>query len=359
MRRGDPPSGAFGERFGDWGNGRPLAGTEMTQRPQMPPLQERKVRPAPQVAPPNPYAAARQAVQAPVSGGMDPSRSGWADIMNPRSAMFKNSTPERQTMREILSNPRSRSDFLTRLGVNILAADPSRGWGSTIGHGLAGTVGTFDKMASEDLSARQKAQGLAAQIKKHAETLGESQRTHGETARHHGVMEGISRDRLEQDNWRDIPYTTQQGDPVMRNYKTGQALNGKTGEPLSPDDKLIRVGAGTRSANSPQMMRYQLAQIAYPDDPKKAAEIALGVRPPTDLQIDNYLVKNFPQLVGKSPREIAVFREQFKREAFGGAKTTAGPGDSEETAMPDPGEGARIPGRYYINPKTGKADQWR
>jgi hypothetical protein len=164
---------------------------------------------------------------------------------------------------------------------------------------------------------------LAAQIKEHAERLGESSRQHGETSRHNQALEDLAKQRLQQDNMYPLGMDSN-NQPLVYDRKSGRAINPITGQPPAADTKMSSLGTGRGAGNSPQMMRYHLAQTAYPDDPKKAAEVALGIRPPTDLQIDNYLVKNFPQLVGKSPREIAIFREQFKRESFGGAGA-AGP----------------------------------
>lgn len=182
---------------------------------------------------------------------MDPSQAGWGDIMNMRSPMYQDAVPQRPTLKETLTNPRSRSDFLLRMGANILGADPSRGWGSAVGQGVAGTVNTLDKLASEDMSARQKAQSLAAQIKKHAESLGEvrahRQLTFGETQRHHKATEEIQRERLAQDNWKHIGYTVD-GAPIMMNTKTMETINAATKQPLSPEDKMalsVRGGAGT------------------------------------------------------------------------------------------------------------------
>jgi len=216
------------------------------------------------------------------------------------------------------------------MGANILAADPSRGWGSTIGQGLAGTIGTFDKFASEDMTTRQKAQDLASRIKKHAETLGESsylrRQTIGETSRHNRSMEEYYRDRLNQESWKDIPYTTQRGDPVIRNFKTGETRNGLTHEPLPKDEKLTRVGGGSRGVgNSPQEIRFRLAQMVHPDDPKAAAALALGGREPTNLQIDAFLMKNFPELIGKSPEELAAYRESIRERAGYGQSPSARP----------------------------------
>lgn len=48
-------------------------------------------------------------------------------------------------------------------------------------------------------------------------------------------------------------------------------------------------------------------------------------------------------------------------EMAGGAHPTiasVGPGSSSSTPLPDPGEGKREAGKWYINPNTGKADQW-
>lgn len=212
----------------------------------------------------NPYAvaaAARNAPAAPAGVGMDPARASWGEVMNPRSPMYAGSGPQRKSVMEVMRDPKDRSRALMEFGARVLAANPAHGWGSAIGQGAIGTMGTFDKIATEDMTARQKAQSLASAIKKHVDTLGES-------SRHHQAIEGLQKDRLAQDNWKPIGTTTA-GHPIMMDTKTGTVMNGATGEPLTAEEKMQMRGAGAGSTGQTeriiQSLRTENPSLSYND----------------------------------------------------------------------------------------------
>lgn len=213
----------------------------------------------------NPYATASAAV----ARQPGPEQASWADIMNARSPMYANAAPQRKSVGDVMRDPRDRSRALMEFGARVLAANPAHGWGSAIGQGALGAMGTFDKFSNEEMTARQKAQSLASQIKKHVDTL-------GETTRHHGALEGISKERLAQDNWKPIGTTTA-GHPIMMDTKSGTVMNGATGEPLTAEEKVqMRGAAGAHGGVFAAKMAAYLN--VFPGDEKGALDYARGVK---------------------------------------------------------------------------------
>lgn len=232
---GPRPPDSFVERLGSFGTTPPpptsLGAIAPLPRPRpamadVPPDTELQARP-PQ--PVNPYAAAAAA-----RPNMDPSQASWGDIMNAQHPMYATAAPQRKAFWDVMQNPRDRSRALMEFGARVLSADPGRGWGAAIGSGALGTMQTFDAQHDKDLSARQKAQNLAAQIKKHMNTFEEQKR-------HHQATEEIGRERTELMRMTPIG-TTDNGVPIMRT-KDGQLVNGWTGDPLTNEEKML-LGRG-------------------------------------------------------------------------------------------------------------------
>lgn len=280
----------------------------------------------------NPYAP-------PPPAAMNPAAASWGDIMSTRSPMFQNEVPQRKTLREIIADPRSRSDFLTRFGANVLAANPAHGWGSTVGQGLSGAIGTFDKFSNEDLSARQKAQSLAAAIKKHSETL-------GETSRHHQATEDIARERMAQDNWKYIG-VTQNGAPIMFNTKTRDVINGATQEPLSADERIVAGGKGGPGSGVTERIIASLRQ----ENPDLSYADALGIVKRSGLSPDAITLRKEALALSAAKADINYFKDpdatiEKYRKKFG-------VGSAPSAAKPDVVQNGRL---FKFNATTGKYD---
>jgi hypothetical protein len=114
-----------------------------------------------------------------------------------------------------------------------------------------------------------------------------------------------------------------------------------------------------------KMTAYEKASIAVKNRELDQAEAGTAGKPITELDIQRItrsLVEN-PQspYFGKSPLEVREAAIKLWHTTHGGSDgtstTTVGPGSDANTALPDPGEGKREVGKWYIGP-TGKPQPW-
>lgn len=237
----------------------------------------------------------------PTGGG--PGGLSWDQIMNPNT--FKGNTPQRTSIRDMAKNP----DFWLRAGLGILAAPPSQGVAAAVAHGFEGSIGTYDQWSKENLSAEQKAQELAAKIKEHVDEYTKIKPS--ESARI-----GIEREKLDWLKQQSTlqPYIDVSGYHLGHKTKQGQLLD-ENGNPAGPGAQLVTPGYNPYS-------RAKNIQDLEPGVTGAEAEKRAGA----------------PQL---------------QPGALGGP----GGGDAATNALPDPGAGKRVQGKWYIGP-SGKPQQW-
>jgi hypothetical protein len=319
----------------------------------------------------NPYAAAAMQ-QRPASMATDPGKASWGEIMDTRSPMYANSIPERKSPRDMLMS----REGLFRLGANILAANPAHGWGSAIGQGIGNTVSTFDKMASEDLTARQKAQHLAADIRKHVQR-------YTEETPHEKRTNDIREKQLDREDWRPIGLTPS-GQPALLNSRSGELINGVTREPLSDAEKLTFLGGRSPSGGAGGNSVFNAKMAAWlnvnPNDQAGALEYASGRKSVTPgeqykigyaaaqktmnsmLQMPDYRKNAEAQAYLKDPQawlEGAAKRYMQTQSTGAAPAPTAAPAASSVKPLPLPTSKADLKmGALYTVPALGGAGMW-
>lgn len=83
--------------------------------------------------------------------------------------------------------------------------------------------------------------------------------------------------------------------------------------------------------------------------------------PITEAQLETAAKNRFINEPGKyqSIEEAKAAVKKDIQAASGAQSGTSQPGATADSAIPDPGDGNRVSGTWYINPATGKPDRWR
>lgn len=130
---------------------------------------------------------------------------------------------------------------------------------------------------------------------------------------------------------------------------------------------LKQYEEGTRSTTSLQKNARYLVKIGAAKDEQEAVDqlhhsVTDPARRATLLRAWTDTILKNDSSIGGDVDAARAKAEQILGQQFStsqGTAPTVTPGSTPETALPDPGEGKRTSGIWYINPATGKPDRWR
>ena len=293
--------------------------------------------------------------ETPQTAGFNPDTASGADIMNPQN--FKQNQPERQNIRSMMKDP----DFWVRAGLGILGANPAHGALSAVAQGASGAIGTYDQFSKDNLTAQQKAQELAGKLKEHADK-------YSKIPMDKAAELELRRKGLEQDR-----YQWQPGNG--RDPETGQIVPGayrlptRQGEEpqFFPNAAITGKGGSGSGATAMQKNIEYLVKSGIAQTPEAAfGLIHQSVNSPAVfarlVQAQEKILMLSPEMARKPQSEIHGEAEKIVRGMQSTVQSSqpaaAAPVSSAATAKPDPGEGNRIPGEWYIGP-SGQPQQWR
>lgn len=183
---------------------------------------------------------------------------------------------------------------------------------------------------------------------------------------HELANETLARQRLNQERYQWQPGTGI--DPA-----TGQTVSGAYRLPTRQGEQPIFMPGmtitGKGGMNSTALLRNIDGLVAAGIAPNKEAAFGLlhqSVNSPAVyvrlVQAQEKILKDDPQWIGKTTGERHSEAERIVKGMQGAAATVqpqAQPGSTQESAIPDPGDGNRVSGTWYVNPATGKPDRWR
>jgi len=280
-------------------------------------------RPLPDAAaPPAPAPVAPKAPTERIAG-YGPRHSGInSDMKISDFEMPKSQQPYPDSLDRDWGQTATRSPWMALVQAGAKMAQSTKSGAAGLAEGVEAGATHLDKQRSE-LRTEQQINQKAQELYRHAksELLKYTRKTPHELA-----IEGHQAAALAQGRFQPINYT----DPATGNIKVGNydakrgvLIDSTTRQPVDGGVRLLPRGAGV---------------------------------PMTEAQIEAAAKNRFVNEPGKY-QSIDEAREAVKKQI----QTTTGaqPGATADSAIPDPGDGNRVSGTWYINPATGKPDRWR
>lgn len=283
--------------------------------------------------PVNQYVAARNVARSTFPSRVDPASMSEADIMDQRN--IQKTMIQRPRLGQMVRDP----DFWTKMGINILAADPKHGPIGAAARGAAGTIQDVEAKFKEDMTAAQKAQVLAANLKEHADR--------------YNKMTPYQRRSLDVGRW-TVVGQDKEGTPIQQDGRTGEIRKaplqftpttrggGSLATALERNSKyLVSIGAAPSEAQAVMQLRSSVS------DPNRRATL---LRAWTDL-----IIKNDPSAIGNL--ELARKKAEQMLAGIGAGSATGGLGESSASAIDYvPGQTRRKNNLWYN--VDGARRQW-
>lgn len=218
-----------------------------------------------------------------------------------------------------------RSPWMALLHAGAKTAQSTKNGIAGLAEGVEAGANYLDKQRTE-LRSEQQINQKAQELYRHAK--GELDKYTRKTP-HELATEGHQAEALKQGRFQPINYTDPAtGQIRVGNYdaKRGVLVDSMTRQPVTEGVRLLGRNAGL---------------------------------PMTESQIETAAKNRFVNEPGKYS-SIDEAREAVKKQ-IEAAQSPGGtqPGSSQQNAIPDPGDGNRVSGTWYINPQTGKPDRWR
>jgi hypothetical protein len=194
-----------------------------------------------------------------------------------------------------------------------------------LGEGIQAGATHLDTQRKE-LRSEQQINQKAEELYSHAQTeLNRyTRKTPHELAQEHHADALLAQGRFQPINYTD----PESGQIRVGNYdaKRGVLIDSMTRQPVAGGVRLLPRGAGI---------------------------------PMTEAQIEQHAKDRFVNEPAKYG-SITEAKEAIRKELRAGQSPgMSQPGATAESAIPDPGDGNRVSGTWYINPATGKPDRWR
>lgn len=344
----------------------PFANTQMPQGSgwpspgMLPPAAPQASLPAPQMAPSAP------AMGGPSGGGSGlPQARGNSDLNIDQWKMPQDQAPYPDATKRDWGQEATRSPWMSLVHAGAKMMQSTKNGVGGLGEGIEAGAATLSDQRKE-LRSEQQINQKAEELYRHAksELLKYTRKTPHELA-----TEDISRQRLAQER-----YTWQPGqgnDPTTGNPVSGAyRLPTRQGEApqFFPNAQIM----GRNGAQTTALMRNVQGLVDAGIAPDKQAAFGLlhqSVNSPAVyrrlVQAQEKILQNDPEWIGKNSEERRAAAEKIVKAGQGAVIQAGQPqapaqvGASAESALPDPGDGNRVSGMWYINPKTGKPDQWK
>jgi hypothetical protein len=219
----------------------------------------------------------------------------------------------------------ARSPWMSLIHAGLKTAQSTKSGAAGLAEGLEAGATHLDVQRKE-LRSEQQINQRAEELYRHARS---ELNKYTRKTPHELATEGHQAQALAQGRFQPINYP----DPVtgqlrMGNYdaKRGILIDSVTRQPVTDAVRLLGRNAGL---------------------------------PMTEAQIEMAAKNRFVNEPGKYA-SIDEAREAVKKQIQAAQTTGASqPGSTAESAIPDPGDGNRVSGTWYINPATGKPDRWR
>jgi hypothetical protein len=269
-----------------------------------------------------PYSAARRAV----AQRLDPANMSEADIMDQRR--IQQSLMQRPRLGQMARDP----DFWVRAGLNTLAADPSRGGIAAAAKGATGAIEGVEARFKEDMTAAQKAQVLAANLKEHSDK--------------YKKMTPYQSESLKIGRW-VVAGQKPDGTPVQMDTRSGELRDAPY--QFTP---ARTAGAGPRPTSLEQNAKYLVSLGIAANEAAAVQELRKSVSDPIQrarlLLTATKAIQDTEGLPGEAARQKAIQILSAQGAGPSGGAAPAAPGSSLETAIPYvKGETKRKKGLHY------------
>jgi hypothetical protein len=223
-------------------------------------------------------------------------------------------------------------DFWVRAGLNTLAADPSRGGIAAAAKGATGAIEGVESRFKEDMTAAQKAQVLAANLKEHSDK--------------YKKMTPYQSESLKIGRW-VVAGQKPDGTPVQMDTRSGELRDAPY--QFTP---ARTAGAGPRPTSLEQNAKYLVSLGIAANEAAAVQELRKSVSDPIQrarlLLAATKAIQDTEGLTGEAARQKAIQMLSAQGVGPSGGAAPVAPGSSLETAIPYvEGETKRKKGLHY------------
>lgn len=236
----------------------------------------------------------------------------------------------------------TRSPWMSLVKAGAAMASSTGPIGSVIGKGIAAGAGELEGQRKELRSEEDHNQKADALWQRAKIELDKYQRK----TPHELATEQYRAQSLAQGKYTPVNYIDENGQTQLGAFdgRRNRLVNPNTDEPITNAKRIIGRSSGLGGGGIPA----SIANAAYKAVLDTHPELAMKPDSPEFQQAYEAEVQRRARAMGINPG-VAPGTE---------VSTQAGPGSSAATAQPDPGDGKREPGKWYIGP-SGKPQQWR